>query len=78
MENESYTKKVSEREGLSRQPVMEVHDVVEVQNSGNHKCKWRKEENQTHPTLTSYVCTQKRCGRGLLIDTKVDSIDNYV
>ena len=73
----NYTKKVAEREGLDRKPFSEVHTPVIIQQSGNHKCIWVEAENQTHPTLTAYICTQKRCGRGLMVDEEVDSIENY-
>lgn len=75
--SETYTKKISKREGLDRQPVMEVHTMKVIQQSGNHKCTWVKAPNQTHPTLTAYICSHKNCGRGLMVDEKVDSIDNY-
>jgi len=77
MSTQKFTEKQSEREGLARKPIMESQEPVVIQQSGNHKCVWEKEEKQTHPTLVSYICTEPRCGRGKLIDEKVDSITNY-
>lgn len=74
---QKFTESQATRDNLPRKPIMEKQEPVIIQDSRNHKCKWRKEDNQTHPTLISYICTHRRCGRGLLIDPKTDSIDNY-
>lgn len=75
-ELETYVDEVAEREALPRQPVIEAH-TPQVINDQSHTCKWVKEEKQTHPTLISYVCSHRKCGRGKLIDESTDTISNY-
>lgn len=82
MSTQDYIDKIKQRKGLQRQPISESQpnangNPIIVQDARNHTHVWKKEERQTHPTLTSYVCIVQRCGLGRLIDEKTDSIDNY-
>ncbi len=77
MSTQKYIDKIKKRKGLQREPISEQAQEMVIQDHRNHTHIWDKEKKQTHPTLTSYVCTVGRCGAGRMIDEKVDSIDNY-
>ncbi len=83
MSTQEYIDKIKQRKGLQREPISEAQPMTDsgqpiiIQNTHNHSHVWQKEENQTHPTLISYVCVVQRCGLGRMIDPLTDSIDNY-
>ena len=60
---------------MEKKPIREVTRLKRV-NKERHQCIWIKEKQQSHPTLISYICKYKKCGRGLML-TKEDNIDNY-
>lgn len=62
---EKYVDAIKERVGLSREPEVTTTTPTQINNT-SHTCEFVKEERQTHPTLTSYICKVRGCGRGML------------